>query len=162
MKKMKRQPPAPVQAVQGIILELRRQGAIFRPKPVRVRRMELLIDRVLAEGVLTPATAGSMAGKCGFLATTCHGRLGRAPAKPLFARRHQTHSDFGITTALRSALFCLRALFRTAPPREILLETERPTPILYADAFFSLGEVLPPGPRQRDPPRLAPRGHAHG
>ena len=152
MKKTKRQSPAPAQAVQGVILELRRQGAIFRPKPVRVRRMELLIDRVLAEGVLMPATAGSMAGKCGFLATTCHGRLGRAPTKPLLARQHQTHSDFGITTALRSALFCIRILFRTAPPREILFETERPTPILYADAFFSLGEAsFRPGPANEIP-----------
>ena len=138
-----RQPPAPAQAVQGVVFELRQQGVFFRPKPARVRRMGLLIDRILAKGVLTPATAGSMAGKSGFLATTCHGRLGRAPAKPLYARQarqHQAHSDFSITTALRSALFCLRALFRTAPRREFLFESERPTPILYADAFFSLGD----------------------
>ena len=82
-----------------------------------------------------------MAGKSGFLATTCHGRLGRAPAKPPYARQHHAGAlrlqhHYGAAFGF----FCLRALFRTAPPREFLFESERPTPILYADAFFSLGD----------------------
>jgi len=145
MKPSKEQPPAATQVVQGVLLTITDDGCTVAPKPSRLRKVNRQISVVLHDKRLTPTVAGSLAGKTGFLATSCFGKVGRAAVRPLFARQHVSHFTAKLTIPISSALHAIMEIFATAPPRDIPFHRPLPVPVLYADAFFEInGSVFHP------------------
>ena len=62
--------------------------AIVMPVNTRVAKVTHSIDIALATNLLTPPAAAELGGTTGFLSTTTFGRVGRAAAKPIYARQH--------------------------------------------------------------------------
>ena len=141
MKLPKAVGPAPEVPLLGTQLRLSAEAAVCAPKSSRLRKVSGLIARAIDSDTLTPEQAGSLAGKVSFLTGTCHGRVGRAACRPLFARQHQQGGLSALSPALRASLPALADILATAPPRWIPLGPDaRGVPILYADACFSAGE----------------------
>ena len=142
--------------IQGVVITISDQGIALAPKPARVARLGFDVRHVLASGRMSPTLAGRLAGKSGFLCTTCFGRVGRAAVKPLFARQHAVAYLAVLTAPLRSGLQALMSIFACSPPRFIPFKGFGPASLLYADAFFELGgEVRRPGDAAQLPPEWA-------
>ena len=142
MKRSKRSPPAANQSLLGVQLDVSSSYAIVAPTERRRAKLAQLAQKHLDSSKLSPTDAGSFAGKAGFFATTCVGRVGRAATKPLFARQHATlHHAARLSPALRAPLRTFLRLAKDAIPRSVPLDTSfQPVPLVYADAYFLLGD----------------------
>ena len=122
-------------------------AACFAPSAKRVTKLRKWVRKIFADKKISPTVAGELAGKCGFLATTVCGRLGRAALKPLFARQHASGATSVLTPTLRAALTMLVELFAAAPPRTVPYAVRGQYPALvFSDAYFQLGDSpLRPG-----------------
>ena len=152
MKPSKAQPPADAQVVQGVVLTVSDEGCTLRPKPARLRKVDAEIGTVLHNKRITPTAAGRLAGKAGFLSTTCFGQVGRAQTRPLFSRHYAVRYNTRLDTPLCSALHAMKAIFASAPPRTTTFSLPAPAPVLYADAFFELNGSIFRGSNVHDMP----------
>ena len=118
--------------------------------PSRVEKMEAMIDQSIIDDELPPATAGTMAGKTGFLTTTIFGKAGRAATKPIYARQYcdrptGPHHSWPLGPQIKSAMTAIRHVIRCAPPRFQPFGRENSAvPLVYADAFYLDGESKKP------------------
>ena len=143
MKFEKRSPPLPTQHLLGVNFDVSTNKAIVAPTDKRREKLFRLTQLHLDAEKISPTEAGSLAGKASFFDSSCAGRVGRAATKPLFARQHAPcGTSSRLTPALRASLLTFQRLARTAAPRVLPLSTEFcAVPIIYADAFFLLGET---------------------
>lgn len=93
---------------------------------------------------MTPDEAAELAGKLVFLSTTMYGRVGRAQMKPIYGRQYSPKPNNKLTHALTSAMRALLHIVTKSPPRvlifNVLATSPDGQPIIYADAFFELGD----------------------
>ena len=93
---------------------------------------------------MTPDLAQRLAGKILFLNTTLFGHIGQPALQPLYGRAYGTSSstevDSRLSHGLRSALRALRLWLNAPHPRIIPFSTSAPTAVVYADAYFELGD----------------------
>ena len=143
LKFSKRQPPDKVQKIQGVILDICEDGVRVAPSEARVRRVSEAVRNSLLTDQLTPETASKLAGKLGFLSTSLWGRVGHALTRPLHGRA-QAGSDgtSALNSGLRASLRCLLTVLETPLPRFLpFRQGHCVSAVLYADAFFQLGDV---------------------
>ena len=141
MKRAKRAPPVRALPLLGVILELGPDMVSVSPTPNRRHKLRSLCQKYLVANTLSPTDAGSLAGKATFFNTSCMGRVGRAAVSPVYARHHASHHVTTVTDSLRAALVTIARIATNALPRTLPLSTDwRPVPLVYADAFFNLGQ----------------------
>ena len=100
------------------------------------------LQTCLSQDQLSPEEAARLCGKLVFLQCSLFGMVGRAAMRPLYARSHGGSSQsLVLNQGLRSAIETLIAVLARARPRRIPLRPrDERTSIVYADAFFKLGE----------------------
>lgn len=115
---------------------------LVEPAQSRVSKILAEVSHALATDFLSPETAAKLAGKIGFLSTSLWGRIGSSLARPLHGRaRGHRDGTQTLNGGLRSALECLRALLSDPLPRFIPFSRSNVSvSVLYADAFFELGD----------------------
>ena len=124
MKRSKPSPPAANQSLLGVHLDVSSSCATVAPTERRGAKLAQLAEKHLDTSKLSPTNARSFAGKAGFFATSCVGRVGRAATKPLFARQKATHHHFArLSPALRASLCIFLRLTEHAVPRSVPLDT---------------------------------------
>ena len=146
-KPSKEQGPAPSHRIQGAIIEFGPTLITVSPTPNRIVKIDAIINAALSSNILTPDDAGTLAGKAQHYSTTTFGKIARAPLKPIYARQHavpagHSHSiNTKLTHGLRSALETLQLVIHSTGPRTLPYEsTSGPTALVYADAFFEIGD----------------------
>ena len=145
-KTSKEQPPACSHKVQGTIISFHDNHATVAPTTDRIHKINNMIQLSLTSNTLTPDKAGELAGKSGFLAQSTFGRVGRAATKAVYARQHEhnnkhTKTNHKLTFALRASLTTLQHNITNSPPRKHEYHsTQTGCPVIYADAFFELGD----------------------
>ena len=136
--------------------------ASCRPAPQRVLRITKWIQTFLDNNKLTPAEAAELAGKLVFLSTTMFGKLGRAALRCVYGRQHSPSPNTKLTRTIVAALRTLLSVITTAPPRTICFRPSSSSatgrlPVIYADAFFLLGDMrLSPGKADEIPAEWDP------
>ena len=143
LKPSKAQSPALEHKLLGVILEICLDGVRLSPAPDRLEKVLQIIKQSLADDCLEPTVAQRLTGKLNFLSTTLFGQAAAAAMKPLYARAHICNSQEASTLnqPLRCALMSLQTLLRHSMPRWVPFQPtcSRPS-VLYADAFFELGD----------------------
>ena len=140
MKKSKEAPPADTQKVLGVLLDVSSEEVVVSPTEDRRRKLSAFAKNILLQHTLSPTTAGSFVGKAMFFDSSTVGHVGRAAAKPLYVRQHSPTHTITLTPSLVAAVRTFNALAVCAQARTLPLSTRwRPVPLLYADAFFRLG-----------------------
>ena len=143
LKPSKAQAPALEHKLLGVILEICLDGIRLSPAPDRIEKVLQIIKQSLADDCLEPTVAQRLTGKLNFLSTTLFGQAAAAAMKPLYARAHICNSQEASTLnqPLRCALMSLQTLLRHSVPRWVPFQPtcSRPS-VLYADAFFELGD----------------------
>ena len=143
LKPSKAQSPALEHKLLGVILEICVDGVRLRPAPDRIEKVLQIIRQSLADDCLEPAVAQRLTGKLNFLTTTLFGQAAAAAMKPLYARAHICNNQEASTLneTLRCALVSLQSLLQHSVPRWIPFQCNCSRPaVLYADAFFELGD----------------------
>ena len=141
MKQAKRAPLAACQDLLGVQLDVSTTVAIVQPTPKRRAKLEALAQRHLDAGKFSPAEAGSFAGMAEFFDSITLGRVGRGALKPVFARQHAKFHTSRLSLALAASFSTFCRLARIARPRALPLDTSFvPVPVIYADAYFALGD----------------------
>ena len=142
VKPSKEQPPAFLQKVLGVWIAVTSAGIEIRPDPGRVTRVCAALQRCLEADELTPEEAARLTGKLMFLQTSLFGQVGRAALHPLYSRAHGGPSQHAaLNQGLRGAIQCLLTVLQRAEPRLIPLRHHATsTSVVYADAFFRMGE----------------------
>ena len=142
VKPSKEQPPNFLQKVLGVWIAITREGIEIRPDPGRVQRVQSALQACLDRDELTPEEAARLTGKLMFLQTSLFGQVGRAALHPLYARSYGgPDQQTALNQGLRGAISCLLAILHRAEPRVIPLRRDlTPTSVVYADAFFRMGE----------------------
>ena len=79
-----------------------------------------------------------------------YGKVGRAQLKTIYGRQYSTKNNDKLTHSLTAALRVLSQIIQNSPPRTISFDIICDAPdghaVLYADAFFELGDLrLSPG-----------------
>ena len=143
LKPSKAQSPALEHKLLGVILEICLDGVRLSPAPDRLEKVLQIIKQSLADDCLEPTVAQRLTGKLNFLSTTLFGQAAAAAMKPLYARAHICNSQDASTLnqPLRCALMSLQTLLQHSVPRWVPFQPtcSRPS-VLYADAFFELGD----------------------
>jgi hypothetical protein len=136
-----------VHKIQGAIIHFHPSQIIVSPTPNRVIKIDSMINKALETNTLTPDDAGTLAGKAQHYSTTTFGKVARAPLKPVYARQHaaappgSSRINTKLTHGLRSALETLQLVIPTTGPRTLPYDfSARPTALVYADAFFEIGD----------------------
>ena len=143
LKPSKAQPPSNVQKLLGVTISVKEEGIVLEPTPQRIQKVRAALQQALASDSLTPEEAARITGKINFLNTTMFGQLGASAMQPLYARARDCRGDssHSLNGALRSALTTLNAILANPVPRVIPYGDGAPAQIvLYADAFFELGD----------------------
>ena len=111
---------------------------LFAPKPGRIANILSMFEQSFHEGRMTPAIAGSLVGKLGFVCRTTYGRVGRAALLPLIHRQTRD-TEYSITDAIRGSYDFYVALFRVMPPISVPSQPNPLPPItLLTDASFAM------------------------
>ena len=140
MKDSKAQPPQTEVLRLGTLFSTAPDGVTVRTKPGRVQSLTKALQAVLAAGSLSPALAGSLAGKATFTCAAVFGKVGRAATKALYARQYGPTTGTELPESLRSSILSLIEIINVCPPRFVpFASCQRPT-IIYADAFFAEGD----------------------
>ena len=138
----KAQPPAPVQSLLGVRIEVLQNGVRVAPEPRRLEKLRIVIKEALDAGELHPETASRLAGKMAFVNSTAFGRVGAAALRPVYARASSTLGDTAaLNVGLAAALRALLVLLTTMRPRFVPFEEQGITASVYTDAFFELGDL---------------------
>ena len=142
VKPSKEQKASFLQKVLGVWIAVSEHYIEVRPDPQRLRKLTTVVQRSLQEDRLTPEEASRLSGKLVFLQTSLFGQVGRAALHPIYARAHGGHAQVcTLNSGLRSALQCILSLLCHALPRQIPINVSQTrTSVLYADAYFRLGE----------------------
>ena len=123
VKQKKAQPPRLTQKLLSAFFSVTPTGISLEPCPVRIQRMDKLLDEILTAGVMSASTVQRLAGKLNFLNTTIFGQSGAAALYPVYARAARAHgssaADTSLSNALRNALFSLKSLLHSFRPRWI-------------------------------------------
>ncbi|CAE7654513.1 Dnmt3b [Symbiodinium sp. CCMP2592] len=144
VKPSKEQLPATVQKVLGVLITIQHDMLQVKPDPERIRRVSEALRLCLKADRLTPEEASRLCGKLVFLQSSLFGMVGRAALSPLYSRSHGgARQDIALNQGLRSAITVLLSVLQRAKPRCIPLRpASRRTSVVYADAFFKLGDRL--------------------
>ena len=133
----KSQAPAQVIAILGVIFNTQaihlEKRLLVEAKPLRVRSMERMIDRVLEDNHLTPSVAASLVGKFQFLCSTLFGKLGRCCTGAIRQRQYSTFGDTAVTPDIEFSLKLMKDFLRLCPSRRVML-SQHPPVIIYTDA----------------------------
>jgi hypothetical protein len=141
MKAKKTQPPAINSLLLGVDFEINPSMIIVQPTHRRRQKLCVFIKNALDRNVLSKSEAAKLAGKLVFLQSTLFGRLGRSALKAIYGRQYSTTPNNKFMRAIRAALSVFLQFPSTAKPRSISLTPLRSmVPLIYADAFFKLGE----------------------
>ena len=145
-KESKAQPPAQRHVIQGVELELSHDLAQIKCTPERRTRMDCVLLQMLLDDTLKPAEAAAVAGKLQFIAKSLFGKASAAAIRPFYQRASadwlcKLQKGWKLNAALKSAIAFLRHCFRHPPPRSVRFQAA-PRSVIYADAFFQLGEQL--------------------
>ena len=141
MKPAKAQPPAPEHVIQGVLIRIEGHQAIVCPTPERKARLSAQCEHILATNRLSPQSAGVLAGKFGFVASTLYGQIARPVLHALYGRQCAGGANverFKLTSSLRASLTFLLQVLTWAPPRQVHFRAVRRSGIAYADAFFEM------------------------
>ena len=90
------------------------------------------------------------------------GKLGRAALRCVYGRQHSPSPNTKLTRTIVAALRTLLSVITTAPPRTICFRPSSSSatgrlPVIYADAFFLLGDMrLSPGTADEIPAEWDP------
>ena len=104
----------------------------------RARRLLVELDRVCQNGAISPAEAGSLAGKLQFAASAFYGRVGRAAIAPLFEIQSSKRATRLVSPQLREGFLFLAELMQNPHPREYYgNDFSRPSHVLFTDASGS-------------------------
>jgi len=133
----KSQAPAQVIAILGVIFNTQaihlEKRLLVEAKPLRIRNMERMIDRVLEDNHLTPSVAASLVGKFQFLCSTLFGKLGRCCTGAIRQRQYSTFGDTSVTPDIEFSLKLMKDFLRLCPSRRVML-SQHPPVIIYTDA----------------------------
>ncbi|CAE7931305.1 unnamed protein product, partial [Symbiodinium necroappetens] len=144
-KPSKAQKPATEHIVQGVLVSISRTGVVLQPTPARLQKVLTTIDTALAENELAPDVASRLAGCLNFVTQSTFGAVGKAALQPVYSRAHDAAaaSNTSLSMGLRAALLSLRHLLANIQPKTVpFVDDGMPQAIIYADAFYKLGEVL--------------------
>ena len=143
VKPSKEQLPAPLQKVLGVWISIQSEWVEVQPDPERLRRVLDALRICLETDQLTPEEASRLCGKLVFLQSSLFGMAGRAPLSPIYARSHGGASQaLQLNQGLRGAIQALIAVLQSAKPRRIPLHSvSQRTSVIYADAYFKLGDT---------------------
>ncbi len=120
----------------------------------RVKKLLNVFEKILREGKLTSALAGSVAGQLGFACTQRFGRLGRAKLRPFYRRQHDKVGVTALNNQLLQAITFWQFYLKRGPPREIPVNVSQlQTVVSYSDGEGSGGVGIAIFP----PPPFAPR-----
>ena len=144
VKPSKEQLPAFRHKVLGVWLQVCSDYVEVHPDENRVTKVIRALQTSLDEDRLSPEEASRLCGKLVFLRSSMFGMVGRAAMHPLYARFSGGHEQaLQLNQGLRSAMTTLISLLRQARPRRIPLHPQKGcASIVYADAYFKLGERL--------------------
>ncbi|CAE7663318.1 rlmN1 [Symbiodinium sp. CCMP2592] len=143
LKPAKAQPPDIRHKLLGVILEILPEGIRLSPAPDRIAKVVAMMQTALQSDSLDPMVAQRLAGKLNFLQTTMFGQAGAAAVRPIYSRGQAVagSAEVRLNSALRCSLKFLIKLLEASKPKWIPF---CPTPddhsVLYADAFFELGD----------------------
>ena len=142
LKVSKRHPPDTLQKLQGVIVRIQDQGVTVEPSASRVSKLCRTLREALLQDRLTSDEAARLAGKLGFLSTSLWGQLGKSLTRPIYGRSQGPKGGrVELNSGLRASMECLLALLATPIPRSIpFARSGTPVGVLYADAFFKLGD----------------------
>ena len=102
-------------------------------KPSRLANLRIILDRVLETQELTPAQAGSIVGKFGFLCSTLFGKIGRCCTGAFRHRQYSSSTYRGLTPQLVASIHLMKRFLQQSPSRELRLQHKSPV-LLYTDA----------------------------
>ncbi|CAE7942077.1 unnamed protein product [Symbiodinium sp. KB8] len=142
LKVSKRQPPDTLQTLQGVIVRIQDAGVTVEPSESRVSKLCRTLREALLQDRLTSDEAARLAGKLGFLSTSLWGQLGKSLTRPIYGRSQGSKDGrVELNPGLRASMECLLTLLATPIPRYIpFARSDTPVAVLYADAFFKLGD----------------------
>ncbi|CAE7364819.1 Dnmt3b [Symbiodinium sp. CCMP2592] len=142
LKESKAQAPDVRQKLQGVVVQVQDSGVLVEPSPSRVAKLLAEVRLILQSDCLSPENAAKLAGKIGFLSTSLWGNIGQALSRPLHGRaRGSRDAAQTLNGGLRSSLECLLELLSHPMPRFIpYSRNDIDVSVLYADAFFELGD----------------------
>ena len=119
----------------GHIVRLGRPPFAVCIKEERKRALASKAQQILDKGTMSVRIANELAGKLNFALSAAYGKIGRAMAKPIYAR---TNVSFRRTTSLSKglvlALEWVRDILPIVPPREFQARHKFAKSILYVDA----------------------------
>ena len=119
------------------------EGIVLAPSADRIQKVLQVIQQSLQDDCLEPVIAQRLTGKLNFISSTLFGQAAAAAMKPLYSRAHDCNSQVAsqLNQPLRCALRSLQTLLKDPSPRWIPFEpTSQSSAVLYADAFFELGD----------------------
>ena len=142
LKHSKRQPPGPVQKLQGVIVSIGESGVTVSPSPSRVAKLTLALQKAVSNDFLSADEASRLAGKLGFLASSLWGQSGSSLLRPLYGRAQGSKDgENHLNSGLRACMQCILHLLASPVPRFLpFAQEDVPTTVMYADAFFKLGD----------------------
>ena len=133
----KSQPPSQVIAILGVVFNTQaihlEKRLLVEAKPLRVRNMVRMIDRVLEQNHLSPSVAASLVGKFQFLCSTLFGKLGRCCTGAIRKRQYSNFGDTSVTADIDFSLRMMKDFLRVCPSRRVMLN-QHPPVIIYTDA----------------------------
>ena len=136
LKPSKRQPPGDVQKLQGVVVRLAEGGVSVEPSASRLSKLRQSLRAILLQDRLAPGEAGRLAGKLGFLS------MGLSLTRPMYGRSQGPRdSTSSLNSGLRSSITCILALLEDPVPRFVpFAASDSPVAVMYADAYFKLGD----------------------
>ena len=131
----------PCQKIQGVYIQVEADRVSVKPDPKRLSKLQASVRQALEQDSLSPDAASRLVGKLQFLCSTLFGRVGQPLLHPLHSRAAcATASQDSLNSGLRSAMRCILSLMEHAPSKVIPLVGSQDVSVLYADAYFELGD----------------------
>ncbi len=142
-KPSKAQPPATTHKMQGVDITMGSREIQLAPTESRRTKLIRELNQCLHTNEMTPEVAAKTAGKLTFVGTTTFGKVGRAPTRQLYQRQYaKPQVPIRLNNALEIAIRTIIALLRCIRPRTVSCQGPRPGDVLYADAFFKMGDTM--------------------
>ena len=142
LRPSKRQPPGAEQKLQGVVVRIAAEGVFVALSESRVFKLRQSLRQTLLQDRLTPDEAARLAGKLGFLSTSLWGQVGLSLIRPIYGRSQGMRDGAtSLDSGLRASMECILALLETPIPRFIPFAVSGiPVTVMYADAYFKLGD----------------------
>ena len=105
------------------------------------------LEQILDADQLKPDDAATVAGKLYFLTTSIFGHAAKAALRPIYARgqwapRNKQQAEAKLNHGLRTTIRVVLDIIRECRPVQIPLSpTTTFTPVVYADAYFLMGDL---------------------